>query len=370
MLIRILSAALLLLTIAACGNQQAKKGSDSANANNKETKVETSPFTLVSPSSGSRADWNDTLTIAFKPTQESTKVDSSKLTINGIDIAKQKDVLSYTWIVPQNTKVGNTPIALSIWHDGGKLSTLNTMVKVYPPAPPFYDYEVINTYPHDTDAYTQGLYYHDGFLYEGTGRNGKSTLRKVELKTGKVMKSVALDKEYFGEGTTLLNNKIYQLTWESRKGFVYDANTFERIGEFTYQTEGWGLTTDGKYLIMSDGSSIIRYMDPETFKEVRHIEVYTNKGSIVYLNELEYINGEIWANVFTQDTIISIDPETGRVTRIVDMRNLLPANLYTGDPEEVLNGIAYDKSRGGNLYVTGKNWPKLYEIKLVQRKYD
>lgn len=368
MLIRILSAILILSITLACGNQQAPKGQGAISST--EPKAENKPFTLVSPSSGSKVNWVDTLTITYKPTSGATKVDSSKLTINGIDVAKQEGELSYKWITPKNTKVGNTPITLSIWHDGGKLCLLNTMVKVHPFAPIFYDYEVVNTYPHSTDAYTQGLFYHDGFLYEGTGQNGKSTLRKVELKTGKVLKSVALEKEYFGEGISLLNNKIYQLTWESRKGFVYDANTFERVSEFTYPTEGWGLTTDGKYLIMSDGSSIIRFLDPETFKEIRRIEVYTNKGSIIYLNELEYINGEIWANVFTQDSILSIDPETGCVTRIVDMRNLLPANLYTGDTEEVLNGIAYDKSRGGNLYVTGKNWPKLYEIKLVQRKYE
>lgn len=366
MLIRIFSAILFVLIIAACGNRQAKKSQAPLE---KEAKKEAVSFTLAAPNNGDKVSWGDTLTISYAAVSDSINVDSSAFFINNNWVASYHKEPMYKWVVPQNTKVGSTPVAITIWHNGGKLSKLSSTVKVHPPIPIFYDYELVNTYPHDTAAYTQGLFYHNGFLYEGTGQNGKSTLRRVELRTGEVLKSVALEKEYFGEGITLLNNKIYQLTWESRKGFVYDAGTFERIGEFTYATEGWGLTTDGKYLIMSDGSSIIRFLDPETFKEVRHIEVYTNKGAIIYLNELEYINGEIWANVYTQDTVISINPETGQVTRIVDMRNLLPANLHTANTD-VLNGIAYDKGRNGNLYVTGKNWPKLYEIKLIQRKYE
>lgn len=372
MLIRILFAALFLSAIVACGNQQAKKNQEPVSAGAKnETKTESIPFTLLSPSSGSRVNWGDTLTFSYTSANSSIAVDSSTLTINGHRVAGYRGENTFTWVVPKDTKVGSMPATVAIWHDGGKVSRLNAVLKVFPPAPAYYDYEVVNTYPHDVEAYTQGLYYNDsdGFLYEGTGQNGKSTLRRVELKTGKVVKSVPLESQYFGEGIALLNGKIYQLTYQSRKGFVYDVNTFERIGEFTYPTEGWGLTTDGKYLIMSDGSSFIRYMDPETFKEVKHIEVYSHDGAMVWINELEYINGELWANLYTIDTVIAIAPETGRVTKVVDLRNLLPNSLRTADTD-VLNGIAYNKNREGSLYVTGKNWPKLYEIKPIPRKYD
>lgn len=366
MLIRITSFILLCTIITSCG---CKQNPNQTNTGSDTTKADSSLLTFLSPSNGDRANWGETVTITYKATKDDVKIDSSVLTINGERIAQQSNSLGYSWDVPQEAKVGNTNILLTVWHDGGKSTKLSTMVKVYPPAPTFYDYEVVNSYPHDIEAYTQGLFYHNGFLYESTGQNGKSTLRKVELKTGKVLKSVSLENEYFGEGCVWLNDKIYQLTWESRKGFVYDANTFERIGEFTYPTEGWGLATDGKYLIMGDGSSILRYMDPETFKEVKNIEVYTDKGALIWLNELEYVDGHIWANVYTMDTIVSIDPATGRVTKVVDLRGLLPEDLHTTSTD-VLNGVAYDKNRNGNFYVTGKNWPKLYEIKLVQRKYE
>ncbi|MDR3133085.1 MAG: glutaminyl-peptide cyclotransferase [Prevotellaceae bacterium] len=222
-----------------------------------------------------------------------------------------------------------------------------------------YSYTVVAVYPHDTQAYTQGLFIHDGVLYESTGQYGQSSLRKTDLKTGRVLNMVPLPKHYFGEGACVLNNKIYWLTYMEQTVFVYDLS-FNKIGEFHYPGEGWGLTTDGTHLIMSNGSSILRFINPDNFSEVRFLHV-THKGSALpMLNELEYINGEIWANVYTEDYIVRIDPMNGKVAGIVFLHNLLPASLRTRNTD-VLNGIACDAATS-KIYVTGKNWPKLYEI--------
>jgi glutamine cyclotransferase len=230
---------------------------------------------------------------------------------------------------------------------------------------PTYGYEVVRTWPHDANAYTQGLLFHDGKLLEGTGRQGQSTLRRVELETGKVLQKVDLPAPYFGEGITLLKGKIYQLTWENHEGFIYDAWTLEKIGTFAYQGEGWGLTTDGESLILSDGSSRIRFLDPENFQVRRAIVVRDVARPLTEINELEYVKGEIFANIWHADRIARIDPQTGNVVGWIDLRGLLPPGEVS-DEEAVLNGIAYDESNG-RIFVTGKLWPKLFEIRLKQK---
>ena len=225
------------------------------------------------------------------------------------------------------------------------------------------DYTVVNTYPHDHAAFTQGLLYLNGFLYESTGQYGQSSLRKVELKTGKVLQQVPVSGEFFAEGLALLNGKLYQLTWQSKTGFIYDLDTFKQTGQFFYQTEGWGLTTDGKSLILSDGSDQIRFIDPATFTVQRTINVRENNQPVANLNELEFIKGEIYANIWQTDRIVRIDPKTGQVLRDYDLSGLLPDQDRVN--ADVLNGIAYDPD-GDHLYVTGKYWPKLFEIKLKQ----
>jgi glutaminyl-peptide cyclotransferase len=222
-------------------------------------------------------------------------------------------------------------------------------------------YKIVHTYPHDRDAFTQGLLYHEGFLYEATGIEGKSSLRKVELTTGKVLQRVDLPGAYFGEGLALWKDKLIQLTWKSKIGFVYDRATFRQIRTFNYSREGWGITQDGKRLIMSDGSSTLYFWDPETFKEVGHLDV-TDKGKPVpELNELEYVRGEIYANVWMTERIARISPATGRVLGWIDLPGLLtPAERASTD---VLNGIAYD-AKQNRLFVTGKRWPKLFEIAM------
>lgn len=232
---------------------------------------------------------------------------------------------------------------------------------------PVWDYHVIAEYPHDDDAYTQGLVIVDGELYEGTGLNGESSLRRVDLETGEVLQSTELSEEYFGEGIAVVGDRIFQLTWQEGTCFVYDRESLERIGEFSYTTQGWGLTHDGKQLIMSDGTNRITFRDVETFEEIRHIDVFDGTDPIASLNELEYINGEIWANVYQTDYVARIDPETGEVIGWIDFTGLLPQDERERYAVDVLNGIAYD-SETGSLYVTGKLWPTMFEIELVTGK--
>jgi glutamine cyclotransferase len=225
-----------------------------------------------------------------------------------------------------------------------------------------YTYEVVNTYPHDPSAFTQGLAFEDGRLYEGTGMKGRSSLREVDLATGQVRHQVDLDVEFFGEGITLLEDRIYQLTWQNEIGFIYDRATFRLLSRFGYSGEGWGLTNDGRHLIMSNGSATLQFLDPKTFRVVRTVRVTEGERLVRELNELEYVEGEIWANVWHVDRIARIDPESGRLIAWIDMSGLLKG----GRPhaEAVLNGIAYDR-KGQRLFVTGKEWPSLFEVRVV-----
>jgi len=230
---------------------------------------------------------------------------------------------------------------------------------------PVYGYEVVNTYPHDTSAFTQGLIFMDGELLESTGGEGKSTLRRVELSTGKVLQKLDVPGFYFAEGLTVFGGKAYQLTWQGEKGFVYDPKTFKKLGEFEYEGEGWGLTHDADSLILSDGSNRIRFIDPNTFQVRRTISVFESGRPLEDLNELEYVKGEIFANVWHEDRVARIDPQTGAIKGWVDLTGLLrPGDVR--DPEAVLNGIAYDEA-GDRLFVTGKLWPKLFEVRLKQK---
>ena len=238
-----------------------------------------------------------------------------------------------------------------------------------PKVPLIYTYRIVNVYPHDRDAFTQGLVYSDGSLYESTGVRGKSSLRRVELATGKVLQIHKLNSAYFGEGIALYQDKIVQLTWKAGVGFVYNQETFEQMSQFKYPTEGWGITYDGDRLIMSDGSHTLYFLDPETLAEISRIQVVDRGTPIVRLNELEYINGEIFANIWQTDLIARISPQTGEVVGWIDLKGLLDrsAVLGTGHRPNVLNGIAYDQE-GDRLFVTGKLWPQLFEIELEQIK--
>ena len=229
--------------------------------------------------------------------------------------------------------------------------------------PRWYTFLVVNSYRHDTNAHTQGLVFDDGWLYEGTGLRGRSTLRRVELDTGVVNQVYQLPARFFGEGVVIFGDRIIQLTWKSNVGFVYEKDSFELLDEFYYPTEGWGITHNGEHLIMSDGTETLHFLDPETLTEIDHIEVFDDEGPVLRLNELEFVQGEIFANVWQTDRIARIQPSTGRVTGWIDLSGLLSLNEGE-EPPGVLNGIAYDADND-RLFVTGKLWPRLFEIKIV-----
>lgn len=229
-------------------------------------------------------------------------------------------------------------------------------------APATYGYQVVDVRPHDPEAFTQGLVFLKGVLFESTGLNGRSSLRRVDLPTGRVLQKIDVSAQYFAEGMTVLGDRIYQLTWQSQKGFVYDLETFKLQREFTYTGEGWGLTTDGHSLIMSDGTNQIRFLDPATFRVIRTIQVLLQGAPLPRLNELEYVKGEILANIWQTQSVARINPENGAVTGMIDFSGLLAPSDYRGNTD-VLNGIAYDPA-GDRLFVTGKNWPKLFEVRL------
>ena len=228
-----------------------------------------------------------------------------------------------------------------------------------------YRPEVVAEYPHDTGSYTQGLFFHEGQMYETTGLHGKSTLRKVDLNTGKPIIKLDFGQKYFVEGSVVLNDNLYILTWESKVVFVYDADSLKYKSTWSYPREGWGITTDGKQLIASEGSSILYFMD-EKFSLKRRVYVKHEDRPVMWLNELEYIDGKIWANVYTSEEIVIINPKDGRVEGVIDCRGLLPKELRDATTD-VLNGIAYNPDTK-KIYLTGKNWPKLYEIRLIEKK--
>jgi glutamine cyclotransferase len=231
---------------------------------------------------------------------------------------------------------------------------------------PRYSYNIINTYPHDASAFTQGLIYDTDFYYESTGGYGESSLRKVDLKTGKVIKEIKLDDNYFGEGITLYDNKIFQLTWKSNMGFIYDKDSlndkFKLINKFYYNTEGWGITHNDEHLIMSDGTDRIYFLNPINLKKIYSIKVHDGFRAVSKLNELEFIQGEIYANIWKSNKIARISPHTGKVTGWIDLKGLLSPKEYKNSG--LLNGIMYDR-QNNRIFVTGKLWPKIFEIKLI-----
>jgi len=229
-------------------------------------------------------------------------------------------------------------------------------------SPLHYTYEIVNTYPHDESAFTEGLAFEDGFLYESTGLQGDSSLRCIELETGRILQIHSLSSEFFGEGMTIFNNKIIQLTWLSHKGFVYNKTSFDLLEEFNYSTEGWGITNNGSLLIMSDGTSNLYFLNPETFEKVGQVAVRDDSGPVTEINELEYIKGDVYANIWLQERIAIINPQTGQVKAWIYFTGIQTMMNRSGD--DVLNGIAYDAD-GDRLFITGKKWPELFEIKLV-----
>lgn len=275
---------------------------------------------------------------------------------------------------PENRRLGKAPLlwgalvcalvllsaATMLIHPWGRRDSSGNAAAV-----PVYGYRIVHAYPHDPQAFTQGLIYRDGFLFESTGLNGRSTLRKVRLETGEVIKEYALAEQYFGEGLTNWGDTLVQLTWQSKTGFLYDETSFKVLGTFRYGGEGWGLTHDERQLIMSDGSASLRFLDPVSFEEIGRLAVEDRDLPVAFLNELELVKGEVYANVWQHDRIAMISSQSGRVDGWIDLAGLRK-EMGATKPIDVLNGIAYDPT-GDRLFVTGKLWPKLFEIKLVSR---
>lgn len=265
-------------------------------------------------------------------------------------------------------KLGKHAIRAVVYFNQGNKQLNNTIYFLAAKSPSIYGYKVVNTYPHDASAFTQGLEFHNGFLYESTGQHGSSSLRKVVLKTGKVIQKIDLGKQYFGEGMTIFKDKIYMLTWQKKIGFVYNLNDFKLIKTFNYgqSKEGWGLTHNEKYLIKSDGTEQLWFLDPLTLKEISHIEAYTDSRKAEEINELEYIKGKIYANVWQKNTILIINSKNGTIEGLIDLTGL-NKNIKSKEDNDVLNGIAYDK-KDDKLFVTGKDWDKVYEIKIFKKQ--
>ncbi len=303
---------------------------------------------------------------------EGNQIDSVQLYVNNKRVNKNEPSVI---INTADFGVGKHAVTALAFYPNKSKKLNNSIEVLAKKAPKVYSYKLLNTYPHDKEAYTQGLEYKNGYLYESTGRRGQSTLRKVEIKTGKVLQKIDLDAKYFGEGMTIFNNKIYWLTWQSRKGFIYDLETFKQLGSFVYNNsnEGWGLTHNDSELIKTDGTNKIWFLNPENLQEKRSIQVYTHDRALDKLNEIEYIDGKIFSNYWKTDgkgkaTIAIIDPNSGAVEGLIGLDDLRDVILkeQTLDQDEVLNGIAYD-AENNRLFVTGKHWGKLFEIELIKQ---
>lgn len=300
-----------------------------------------------------------------------SKIDSVVYLVDSTKVDAKVDTMAIK-VNTTGLKLGNHIITAKIYGEGKSEDLTSNVNVLAAQAPVEYTYKVVKTLPHDTASYVEGLEYHDGYFYESAGDYGHSSLRKVAPSTGKVVLKADLDKQYFGEGMTVVGDKIIQLTYREKTGFVYDKNTFKKLSEFTYSggtQEGWGLTFDGEKILKTDGSSTIFFLDKNTYQPIGEIEVFDNKGAIQQLNELEVIDGKIYANVYTTNQILIINPKTGAVEGKINLAGLLPADYFKTEDEKannVLNGIAYDKA-AKKLFFTGKKWPHIFEIKISKK---
>lgn len=364
MLILFRSLRMIILMISvifsfSCCNKSAPKKSDESRKS-----VQTKIAEIISPEKDQVYTRGDSVKIVMNFDVTTTSIDSITLVSNNTSEKITGNFESLYWQT-EGCRVGRNTARIKIhFNDSLVESHALNVVLLSDIIPENYSYTVIQTYPHDPEAYTQGLLYHNEFLYESTGLEGKSSIRIVDISTGEPKKLISLNPEFFAEGISAFHDQIYQITYRSKIGFIYNINTLELIRSFDYQiNEGWGLTSDKENLIMSDGSANLYILEPEFFTQIDQIVVYDNSGIVNKLNELEYINGKILANVYGETYIIIIDLKTGSVTGKIDMDKLMPKGTK-GDMGKVLNGIAYNPLNQ-HLYITGKNWPVLYEIRVT-----
>lgn len=330
---------------------------------------EKNPVNWKGVRSGTRVVAGDTIPIAFEVESWEEINGAISIKVGDTEIYKATESNSHStyWVTPKN-QLGEHLVKMIIPKKSGGNGVKNFLVTVLSPNQPQpVKYRVLKEYPHSNKHYTQGLEFHDGLLYEGTGQRGQSKLVKMDLEKGEVINEQVLPEQFFGEGITIFKDKIYQLTWESRTCFVYDLASFEIIKEFKYNTQGWGLTHNDEHLIMSDGSHQLYFLDPDSFEIQRTIQATTNRKLIRNLNELEYINGRIYANIYQTNQIAIIHPNNGEVEKVIQLGGL--QNRFNSEPgvTDVLNGIAYNHETG-RLLVTGKNWPKFFEIELIEKQ--
>jgi len=324
-------------------------------------------YGFVSPSANQTFTAGTRISVKIKISEGSTLADSIVFSIDGFTAGFISGSGLEVSVDSKGIHPGIKKLRMTAYFPGGKTESSSISLRfVSDIKPQQYTYRILSTFPHDKNAYTQGFEYHNGYFYEGTGQYGQSSIRKILPGTGDIIKSRNISSDLFGEGITLLNGKIYQITYRSKVGFIYNEENFELLQKFFYQNnEGWGLTNNDREIIMSDGTNSIYFLDSQYFSVVRKIEVYDDVTEIDSLNELEYINGLIYANRYLTNEIVMIDPETGKITGRADMKGLLkPEDRH---PQiDVLNGTAWDKEQN-RLFVTGKNWPKIYSVELIEK---
>jgi glutamine cyclotransferase len=342
-LFKILTIIFLGTLIVGCGSNSGKKKNN---------------FSIQTNAKNNTISINETLNLSLKNPKK-LEVSSVVYTLNGQTITKETNLSDF--------KLGLHTIEATVQYDGETETTSKSISILNNEKPKVFGYEIINTYPHDITSYTQGLEFYNGKLYESTGQYAESKLRTIDYKDATITKNVALADEFFGEGLTVINDNIYQLTWKAGKGFVYNAETLERTSSFRYgqSKEGWGLCNDGKSLYKSDGTEKIWLLSPETLVEENNIQVYTNKGKIGQLNELEWINGKIYANIYQKNGVVIINPKNGATEAVIDFSPLKEKVTQHKDLD-VLNGIAYNPDTE-TIFVTGKRWDKLFEVKIVKK---
>jgi len=355
---------LILASVISCSGSSGNKSGAVAGSIPAETEALPAKrlIEVLSPADNASFICSDKITFSVAQATGSVKIDSVQLWVGGSRKSTLYELPASLELDPAG-KPGRLALRVVAFSPVSRPQTVSLFVSLLSDITPVtYRYKVVKSYPHDRHAYTQGLVYDEGFFYEGTGQQGQSTLRKVEAETGKVISQVNLDGSLFGEGVALLGDRIYQLTWTTKVGFVYDKKTLSQITKIYYQTQGWGLTTMDNKLVMSDGTNVIWFLDAD-FNALSSLEVWDNKGIVDNLNELEMIDGELWANIWQTDRIARIDPLSGKVLGYVELANILPREDRSQETD-VLNGIAWDAANK-RLFVTGKYWPRIYEITVT-----
>ena len=363
-----ISLILLVVLILSCSgkSEKVKEAKTAISTVVNEEAANSKIIKIISPEENTGFKLNQPVKVVLAPEDKSTVPDSVTLYFNGLYVTTLKPG-SWEYAIPPSFTVttGRKSLKVTAFKKGKPQNTITRFMIIYSDIiPKKYSYKVIHTFPHDRAAFTQGLLFDNGEFFEGTGELNSSSLREVELTTGKVIRQHDLDESLFGEGIALYHDRLYEVTWQNKVGFIYNKSDFKVINKIHYPTEGWGLTTMNDRIVMSDGSNILYFYEPDMFTLISKIEVYDNEKRRDSLNELEYINGEIWANIWESNHIARIDPVSGKVLGYIDLKGILPSSERDAETD-VLNGIAYD-SNGKRIFVTGKRWPKLYEIQVKE----